>query len=1209
MATSGVTTAILTSVTQLYAAIFNRAPDATGQAYWADQMATSGKTMAQVAQAMYDTTPARTYYPTSLTSEQVIETFYLNFLGRSPDTEGKAYWAGQLATLTKGDVFERLCTAVVAYKGADTAALDSQSLFTNKVAVGRYYAETLKSDNTTAAGTALASVTKDVASVTTAQNTVDAVVNPVFKVAAVATSAAEGTNATFTVTLSSVPTASATVSYATTFTGGAAAADITGTGAGTLTFTTANWSTAQTITVPIAGDASTPETGEGITVTLSSPTGGGSKLGPDADIAKSTTITDVPAVTAALTTSTTDSVVGTAGNDTVTGVVTTLASANTLSGTDKIDGGAGNDTLTLDLATDWAGFTTGSVAGVETVQLTNTSGAARTFDVSGITGATAFTLNAANAGIGLTRVATGLTTVSVNSQPSGTFTTTFVTGAAETGATTDAVTLNLSSVGATSSVTGTLTSFETVNVVSTGTNVVGFGGTLTKLNVSGAGAITVGAVPTTVTQFDASAATGKVTADLTAVTTAGQITKVALGSAASDSVTVDQADLSSNATVSDAGGTGDTLTLKTSAGGTIEYTMTGVETLALTAVSTAALTVSGAKTTGLTGIKTASGVAQAVNFLSMGSGDLTFTATAATVDAGDVSSDHTGASTVTYASGSTTAQKIALADYTFAESAGALTVNVGAASSTAGSTITAAKASSVTVNVTGLNDTSGAQLTKFGDAITAATATSFTIASTGDIEGSVVAAKATTGTITQADTEAAGTGALTLNTPLLSTLNVTTANQLNFTGSNLTVLQTLTDASNAGLTTYVALPKIATLNLSGTGTTSAVTLGNLGQTANSFDTSLTATGLKGGLITGTFLTAPGYSYTADVKGVTGLVTLDAIGESGNMVKDATITATGVGGNFTVGNIFGTGTVTVAASGTAKSVVGNVTGKDVIIDVSGTTAFSTVGTITATSSANLKVYGLTANTQAINASSTSTALAVTVTGGSLADTITITGSSGQTSLTVSGDLGASDDSLTVTSGSTAVSVNLTNLLSYNASTITTGTAADTIVGGTGVDTIIGGVGQDSLTGGGGNDTFYFNLGQSPSTAPDTITDFNSGDIIATGFAASYTKATAQAGSTTTVTIDANGVGTFALLTTAPASLAAAVVLVDAATADVNGTWAFFAYGGSTYQFIDSGTTDTSDLVVKLVGVATPTSTGVAAGTGSGSGGTGLTGFGS
>lgn len=145
-----ITAAMRTEVTKLYVALFGRAPDSDGLGYWVSQV-DGGKTIAQVAQDMYNTTPARTTYPLYLTNTEIVTAFYTNVLGRTPDTDGAAYWATQLGTKTAGQVISDMITAVTAYTGTDSAATTSKTLFANKAAVAEYYAVTLAGGATNAA--------------------------------------------------------------------------------------------------------------------------------------------------------------------------------------------------------------------------------------------------------------------------------------------------------------------------------------------------------------------------------------------------------------------------------------------------------------------------------------------------------------------------------------------------------------------------------------------------------------------------------------------------------------------------------------------------------------------------------------------------------------------------------------------------------------------------------------------------------------------------------------------------------------------------------------------------------------------------------------------------------------------------------------------------------------------------------------------------
>ena len=113
MAVSVVTVQNRIDVSDLYVALFGRAPDGEGLGYWSNELA-GGKTLAQVANAMFNTEPARAFFPTFQRNEDIIKSFYVNVLGRQPDTEGLGYWTGQLnqPTATPGSIIVQMITAV-----------------------------------------------------------------------------------------------------------------------------------------------------------------------------------------------------------------------------------------------------------------------------------------------------------------------------------------------------------------------------------------------------------------------------------------------------------------------------------------------------------------------------------------------------------------------------------------------------------------------------------------------------------------------------------------------------------------------------------------------------------------------------------------------------------------------------------------------------------------------------------------------------------------------------------------------------------------------------------------------------------------------------------------------------------------------------------------------------------------------------------------
>jgi hypothetical protein len=158
-----------TDVTGLYVSLFGRAPESGGLGYWVSQL-DAGKTLAQVAQEMYNVDAARVMYPAFATNQEIVSKFYSNVLGRTADADGLAYWTGKLNSgETKGQLITEMITAVKSYSGSDTAALASQALFNNKVTVGLYFAVDFGSNDIAKAATALSLVTSDAASVAAAE--------------------------------------------------------------------------------------------------------------------------------------------------------------------------------------------------------------------------------------------------------------------------------------------------------------------------------------------------------------------------------------------------------------------------------------------------------------------------------------------------------------------------------------------------------------------------------------------------------------------------------------------------------------------------------------------------------------------------------------------------------------------------------------------------------------------------------------------------------------------------------------------------------------------------------------------------------------------------------------------------------------------------------------------------------------------------------
>lgn len=115
-------------VAQLYAAILNRIPDQGGLENWTQEIL-GGKTVTDIANAIYGAEEARQTVPESMSHGDLVSALYQNLLGRAPDAEGLAFWTSQLDQgRTPGDVTADLIAAVDNYAGTDPIALASQQV-------------------------------------------------------------------------------------------------------------------------------------------------------------------------------------------------------------------------------------------------------------------------------------------------------------------------------------------------------------------------------------------------------------------------------------------------------------------------------------------------------------------------------------------------------------------------------------------------------------------------------------------------------------------------------------------------------------------------------------------------------------------------------------------------------------------------------------------------------------------------------------------------------------------------------------------------------------------------------------------------------------------------------------------------------------------------------------------------------------------------
>lgn len=92
-------------VARLYFATYNRIPDYAGLMYWVGEYASGNRTLSAISDVLANSPEFQSTYG-SLDNGQFIDLIYANLFSRPPDSEGRAYWVGELdlGNKTRGDV-------------------------------------------------------------------------------------------------------------------------------------------------------------------------------------------------------------------------------------------------------------------------------------------------------------------------------------------------------------------------------------------------------------------------------------------------------------------------------------------------------------------------------------------------------------------------------------------------------------------------------------------------------------------------------------------------------------------------------------------------------------------------------------------------------------------------------------------------------------------------------------------------------------------------------------------------------------------------------------------------------------------------------------------------------------------------------------------------------------------------------------------------
>jgi hypothetical protein len=181
MATS---TEYLTQVSNLYVALFNRAPDTEGMKFWSEALA-NGASLSAVTSGFLTAPEGQAIYTPTQTGSEFVAAFYQTVFGRAPDANGLAFWLSALESAggvgsAEARVFlvNGLVNVVSTPMGAKpdgmsdadyAATVNDRAMFGNKVAYATFVGTYADSTVTPGAKTSLAAITADPASVTAAE--------------------------------------------------------------------------------------------------------------------------------------------------------------------------------------------------------------------------------------------------------------------------------------------------------------------------------------------------------------------------------------------------------------------------------------------------------------------------------------------------------------------------------------------------------------------------------------------------------------------------------------------------------------------------------------------------------------------------------------------------------------------------------------------------------------------------------------------------------------------------------------------------------------------------------------------------------------------------------------------------------------------------------------------------------------------------------
>ncbi|QEI04956.1 DUF4214 domain-containing protein [Pigmentiphaga aceris] len=167
------------TIARLYAVLLDRAPDASGMRFWATA-ASNGASITDIIAGMMGGAEASAMYPPGQSAVDFVSTVYRVLFDREPDPSGVAFWANALSAqgapsaAANAWVIQQILEISSQPLGprpdgmsesAYVQTLADRAILTNKAEAGVYFATVLGSDNIALARSMLAAVTADAASV------------------------------------------------------------------------------------------------------------------------------------------------------------------------------------------------------------------------------------------------------------------------------------------------------------------------------------------------------------------------------------------------------------------------------------------------------------------------------------------------------------------------------------------------------------------------------------------------------------------------------------------------------------------------------------------------------------------------------------------------------------------------------------------------------------------------------------------------------------------------------------------------------------------------------------------------------------------------------------------------------------------------------------------------------------------------------------